>query len=66
MNQQKRQFLQGVAYSAAEMARAFDQPGYAIHLLGTAGLTSAKALRAAQVDEYDAKVCRRVLKDERR
>ncbi len=65
-NRDARHFNQGVAYCAAELARAFDQPGYAYHLLVASGITDAKTLRAMGVDEYDAKACRRVLKTEHR
>jgi len=59
-------FAQGVAYAAAELSRAFDAPSYAMELLCAAGLTDAKALRAADVDEYDARECRSVIRREKR
>lgn len=64
MTNRNKYFLQGVAYSAAVLTTAFDQPGMAAELLHAAGLSSPAKLRAADIDEHDAKSCRKVIREE--
>jgi hypothetical protein len=61
----ERGFICGVAYAAAEMSRAFDNPTFAIHILDAAGIDAAE-LKRAGVDPYDARECRKVIKSEHR
>ena len=66
MNENTKGFLQGVAYACAELKRNHDQGMMAYEIMSAAGLTTPDKLKAAKVDEYDAKTCRQIIKEERR
>jgi len=55
------EFLQGVAYACAELVRV-GEATYALEILRAAGITTPRDLRRAGVDEYDAKPCRKILR----
>lgn len=66
MNENTRQFLQGVAYACAELVRNHDQQMMAYEIMRAAGLSKADKLKEARVDEYDAKICRKIIRSEYR
>lgn len=59
---ENRGFVRGVALICAYLIRDADQPTYAEEVLHAAGIT-AKVLREAAVDPYDAKPCRKALRE---
>lgn len=55
------EFLQGVAWAAAFVTKAFDQPGIAQDMLREAGFTLAEYERAGVDAETDLHVIRKLL-----
>jgi hypothetical protein len=66
MKIEDKRFLQGVALACAELVRNHDQSMMAYEILAPCGLGTIEKLKAADVDEYDAKVLRKVIRSERR
>lgn len=60
-----RGFVQGIAYSVAEIVRSHDQPTIAVDLAGAAGFDYDDFAQAG-VDEFDLKQLRKLRREEQR